>query len=168
MNIRLRPLQKSDNQAIAVLINNKKILDMLMDRIPFPYTLADADFFIDLKQEESPRSTFAIVDASDSIIGVISLELKSDIYRYQAEVGYWIGEPHWGKGVATNAIRLITDYGFNELGLMRIVACVFEGNTASMHVLRKNGYEQEAILKKSVFKHGEFLDKYLFTKLKGC
>ena len=168
MNIRLRPLQKSDNQAIAVLINNKKILDMLMDRIPFPYTLADADFFIDLKQEESPQSTFAIVDASDSIIGVISLELKSDIYRYQAEVGYWIGEPHWGKGVATNAIRLITDYGFNELGLMRIVACVFEGNTASMHVLRKNGYEQEAILKKSVFKHGEFLDEYLFTKLKGC
>ena len=63
MNIRLRPLQKSDNQAIAVLINNKKILDMLMDRIPFPYTLADADFFIDLKQEESPQSTFAIVDA---------------------------------------------------------------------------------------------------------
>ena len=168
MNIRLRPLQKSDNQAIAVLINNKKILDMLMDRIPFPYTLADADFFIDLKLEESPRSTFAIVDASDTILGVISLELKSDIYRYQAEVGYWIGEPHWGKGIATNAIRLITDYGFNELGLMRIVACVFEGNTASMHVLRKNGYEQEAVLKKSVFKHGEFLDEYLFTKLRGC
>ena len=168
MNIRLRPLQKSDNQAIAVLINNKKILDMLMDRIPFPYTLADADFFIDLKREESPQSTFAIVDASDTILGVISLELKSDIYRYQAEVGYWIGEPYWGKGIATNAIRLITDYGFNELGLMRIVACVFEGNTASMHVLRKNGYEQEAILKKSVFKHGEFLDEYLYTKLKGC
>ena len=168
MNIRLRPLQKSDNQAIAVLINNKKILDMLMDRIPFPYTLADADFFIDLKQEESPQSTFAIVDASDTILGVISLELKSDIYRYQAEVGYWIGEPHWGKGIATNAIRLITDYGFSELNLMRIVACVFEGNAASMHVLRKNGYSQEAILKKSVFKHGKFLDEVLFAKIKDA
>lgn len=168
MNIRLRPLQKTDNNAIAALINNKKILDNLMDRIPFPYTLADADIFIDQKQQEYPQSTFAITDDSDTVLGVISLELKSDIYRYQAEIGYWIGEAYWGKGIATQAIRLITDYGFNELGLMRIVACVFEGNAASMHVLRKNGYSQEAILKKSVFKHGKFLDEYLFAKTKDA
>lgn len=166
MNIHLRPLQKTDNNAIAALINNKKILDNLMDRIPFPYTIEDADFFIDLKQQDSPQSTFAITDDSDTVLGVISLELKSDIYRYQAEIGYWIGEAYWGKGIATNAIRLITDFGFNELGLMRIVACVFDGNAASMHVLRKNGYEQEAILKKSVFKHGKFLDEHLYAILK--
>lgn len=168
MNISLRPLQKTDNSAIAALINNEKILDNLMDRIPFPYTLADADFFIDLKQQESPQSTFAIVDDLDTILGVVSLELKSDIYRYQAEIGYWIGEAHWGMGVVTKAIRLMTDYGFSELNLMRIVACVFEGNAASMHVLRKNGFSQEAILKKSVFKHGKFLDEYLFAKIKDA
>ncbi|MDG1297513.1 MAG: GNAT family protein [Saprospiraceae bacterium] len=166
MNIRLRPLQETDNNAIAALINNKKILDNLMDRIPFPYTLADADFFIDLKQQESPQSTFAITDDSDTVLGVISLELKSDIYRYQAEIGYWIGEVYWGKGIASNAIRLMTAYGFDKLNLMRIVAGVFDGNTASMHVLRKNGYSQEAKLNKSVFKHGKFLDEYLFAKTK--
>ena len=166
MNINHRPLKKEDRTTLAHLANNKKIWDKLMDRIPFPYGIEDADFFIDLKGKDDPLSTFAIVDETDEFLGVISLELKNDIYRFNAELGYWIGEPHWGKGIATKAIALITKFGFDTLDLNRIYACVFEGNDASMHVLVKNGYEKEAVLKNSVHKNGIYLDEHVFVNFK--
>jgi RimJ/RimL family protein N-acetyltransferase len=168
MDIKLRNLEKSDNQQIANLLNNKKIWDNLKDHIPHPYTLEDADYFIDLVQKESsPNNAFAIVKDGQELCGVIGLVKQGDIYRMTAELGYWIGDPFWGNNIATRAIKLITDYGFSELLLERIFAGVFGFNKPSMSVLEKNGYKKEGIFRNSVIKNDIIQDEYIYAKLKN-
>ena len=146
--ITIRPLQESDASDMARLINNRKILDCLMDYIPNPYALKDAYHFIASVADEKPTVTFGI-HYRKQFCGVIGLVLKSDVYRQSAELGYWVGEPYWGKGIATKAIQLATAYGFKELNLMRISANVFDFNVASMRVLEKTDLQEKVFLKKA-------------------
>ena len=97
------------------------------------------------------------------MIGGIGLELGSDIFQRSAEMGYWLGEPFWGRGIATEAVRAITNYAFSTFNLCRIYAGVFEWNPASMRVLEKAGYICEGRLKKSVFKDGRVIDQFLYA-----
>ena len=120
MNIKLRGLEKSDNQQIAKLINNKRIWDNLKDYIPYPYDVKDADEFISFTKEQSPITSFGIMVNENELCGVISLIPQTDVYRMNAEIGYWIGEKYWGQGIASKAIELVTKYGFEELKLKRI------------------------------------------------
>lgn len=162
-NILLRPLQTEDAHALALLANNKKIWDNLRDFIPHPYTAEDAVSFIKFTQTENPAMTFAI-NYGNELCGVIGLIGQHDIYKRTAEVGYWIGEPFWNKGIATTALRLITDYGFTHLNLIRIYTGVFEYNLASMKVLLNNGFEKEGVFRKAVIKNGNVYDEYRFAK----
>ena len=164
-SITLRALQLSDKSDLAKLANNKKIWDNLRDYIPYPYTEKDAEVFINLSKEQNPTQTFGIA-YDGMLVGVIGFNVQKDIYRKSAEVGYWIGEPFWGKGIATEAVKLITAYGFNELELIRIYTGVFEHNTASMKVLEKNGYSREGIFKNAVIKNGKVCDEHRFFILK--
>jgi len=161
--VRLRLLEMADRKMLAELINNKKIWDNVRDSIPFPYFEQDAVSFINAVAESEVSDTFAIEYDGD-FCGVIGLVFQKDIYRKSAEIGYWIGEPYWGKGIASLAVGLLTDYGFNRLHLVRIFAGVFEHNFASMRVLQKNGYTKEAVLKKAVIKNGIILDEHRFAK----
>lgn len=163
-NIKIRPLKISDKTELAKLANNKKIWDNLRDYIPFPYGENDADLFITLARKENPKQTFAIA-YKGKLSGIISLVIQMDVYQKSAEIGYWIGEPYWGNGIATKAIKLITAYGFDNLDLKRIYAGVFEYNMASMKVLEKNGYEKEGIFKKAIFKNDKVCDEHRFFKL---
>jgi len=163
--ITLRPLDDKDSVELALLANNKKIWDNLRDFIPFPYTIDDAIFFINLVKQEKPRMTFAI-EFEGHFCGVIGLVGLNDVYRKSAEIGYWIGEPFWNKGIATVAVKLITDYGFDELGLMRIHTGVFENNIGSMKVLEKNGYKKEGVFEKAIIKNGQILNEHRFSKIK--
>ena len=167
MKVELRVLQESDREILATLMNNKKIWDNLKDYIPHPYHIEDADFFIDLTQKQIPSQSFAIVNEQSELCGVISLIKQDDIYRLTAELGYWIGEPYWGRGIATQAIELITDYGFKELKLERIYAGVFDFNKASRKVLEKNGYQLEGILRNAIVKNAIIRDEYRYAKLKN-
>ena len=88
---------------------------------------------------------------------------QQDVYKKTAEIGYWIGEPFWNKGIATEAVKLITDYGLKELGLVRIHTGIFEYNTASMKVLEKCGYKRDGIFEKAVIKNGQIWDEYRFS-----
>ncbi|TSE08938.1 GNAT family N-acetyltransferase [Aquimarina algiphila] len=160
-NVRLRELIVSDKPKVAKLINNKKIWDNVRDYIPYPYDQDDAETFILGTKEKLPRQALAIV-FNDELCGVISLIVQDDIYKRSAEIGYWIGEPYWGKGIATKAVALITHYGFKKLNLIRIYAGIFEYNTASMHVLEKNGYKKEAIFQKAVFKNNQIWDEHRY------
>ncbi len=95
----------------------------LRDYFPFPYNLKDAEIFINLTKLQKPVTTFAI-EFDRKFCGIISLVKQNDIYRKSAEIGYWLGEPYWNKGIITIAVKLITDYGLNQLNLIRIFAGV--------------------------------------------
>lgn len=161
----LRPPHKEDRLALATLANNKKIWDNVRDFLPSPYQLSDADFFIDLCRKEEPPLTFGI-EYQQNYAGTIGLVRQNDIYRIGAEVGYWIGEPYWGKGIASEALELITRYGFEQLGLVRIFTGVFEYNLASMKVLEKAGYQFEGIFQKSLIKNGKIWNEHRYAIVK--
>lgn len=163
-NIQLRPLQLSDAPVLAKLANNKKIWNNLRDYIPYPYYEKDAEVFISATLKEDPNLTFAILDEG-KFSGVIGLVAQKDVYRKSAEIGYWVGEPFWGKGVASKAVGLALQYGFETLRLQRIFSGVFEYNLASMKVLEKNGFQKEGILKSAVLKNGKFHNEHRFFKL---
>ena len=159
--IKLRPFTDSDSKRLAELCNNKKIWNNLRDYIPFPYTDINAIDFIKYCQTENPQLTFAI-EINGEFAGSIGLVRQPDVYKLTAEIGYWLGEPFWGMGIATKAVRLIVEYGFNNLGLVRIYTGVFDFNKASQRVLEKSGFKLECIFEKSVFKNDKICDEYRY------
>jgi [ribosomal protein S5]-alanine N-acetyltransferase len=164
-NIILRPLHENDVTVLATLANNKKIWDNLRDFIPFPYSVEDAISFIQSTKKENPTMTFAI-EYKGAFCGVVGLVGQSDIYKKTAEIGYWVGEPYWNKGIATIAVKLLTNYGFSQLEFIRIHTGVIEYNIASMKVLLNNGYVKEGVFKNAIFKNGHVFDEHRFSKLK--
>ncbi|MEO5683543.1 MAG: GNAT family protein [Chitinophagaceae bacterium] len=163
--ITLRALKESDKKQVAVLLNNRRITCNLRDIIPFPYTEEDAAFFINFNKDQNPVLVFGII-YNNTCCGVISLIAQQDVYRKSAEIGYWLGEPFWNKGILTASVRLITDYGFNQLDFIRIFAGVFEYNIPSMKVLEKNGFKKEGVFERSIFKNGQVWDEHRYAKLK--
>jgi len=160
----LRALNLSDKTGMAQLANNKKIWDNVRDGFGHPYTEKNAEEFIKRQAKSEMEKVFAI-DCNGELCGLIGLILQNDVYRKSAEIGYWIGEPFWGKGIVTKAIELITRYAFDELKLIRIYAGIFEYNVGSIRVLEKNGFKKEGVLKKAVFKNGEFWDEHRYALL---
>ena len=163
-HIRLREFSDLDQLRLAELCNNKKIWDNVRDLLPSPYSEQNAIEFIHLCQQEVPTTTFAI-EYHGELAGCIGLVKQTDVYRLGAELGYWIGEPYWGLGIATRAVELVTAYGFNKLGLVRIYSGVFEFNAASQKVLEKSGFKLEGIFEKSVIKNGEIHNEFRYAKL---
>lgn len=161
-DIILRRLTNDDQTSLADLANNKKIWDNMRDYLPHPYTGHDAETFIALTQSEKIPMSFAI-EYKGQFCGVVGLVGQSDVYKKTAEIGYWIGEPFWSKGIATTAVKLITEYGLQSLGFVRIHAGIFEYNTGSMRVLEKNGYAKDGIFKKSIFKNETICDEHRFS-----
>ncbi len=163
--IKIRLLEQSDASQLAILANNKNVWDNLRDYIPHPYSEDDAVFFINLTKKQDPSQSFGIT-YNGELCGVISLIVQQDVYKKSGEIGYWIGEPYWGKGIASRAVGLITEYGFLNLNLIRIYTGVYEYNTASMKVLEKNGYIKEGIFQKAVIKNDQVIDEHRYCKLK--
>lgn len=164
-NIVLRPLRKTDALRLTELADNEKISRNLRDGFPNPYTLTDAENFLQSFSNQDPVTFFGI-DFNGEYVGNISLVPGQDVYRKSAEIGYFIGEAYWNKGIVTTAVNLISEYGFTHLGIIRIQTGVFEYNEASMHVLEKCGFVKEAVFRKSVFKQGKLWDEVRFAKLK--
>ncbi len=163
-SVRLRPLTPKDAPCLARLADNKRIWDNLRDYFPNPYSLDDAKAFIQMTQQEQPQRTLAI-EAEGALVGVIGVIMGTDIQRLSAEIGYWLGEPHWGRGIATEAVRQMTDYAFGELGLVRVFAMVYPYNKGSQRVLEKSGYQLEGIQRLSVIKNGLLMDSYYYVQL---
>ena len=146
------------------LADNPSIAQNLRDVFPHPYTIEDAQFFLELVEQHKVGHTFAIYN-DETFVGVGSIVPQDDVYRHSAEIGYWLGEPFWNKGYATAAVKLLTQHAFEQLNLVRVYAGVFAGNTASMKALEKAGYRLEAVLRSSVIKSGEILDQHLYVIL---
>jgi [ribosomal protein S5]-alanine N-acetyltransferase len=103
------------------------------------------------------------VEVGGEAVGGVGLLPKSDIERLSAEIGYWIGEATWGKGIATAAVKTLSTYEFKELGLTRIFAVPLVSNPASVRVLEKAGYVREGVLRRSAIKEGIILDQVLYA-----
>jgi ribosomal-protein-alanine N-acetyltransferase len=161
----LRPWRSGDEESLARYANNRKVSIHLRDRFPFPYTLKDAQGWVSYAGTQNPVINFAI-EVDSHAVGGISFMMGEDIFRYSAELGYWLGEPYWGKGLMPEAVKAVTEYGLSELKLKRIFAGVFESNPASARVLEKAGFQFESRMSKAVFKEGKFLDQLIYVTIR--
>lgn len=160
----IRPWQPGDEESLVRHANNRKIWLNVRDAFPHPYTMEDAVGWIE-KANEPPVTNFAIVVESEAVGGV-GMILKDDIYRRSAEVGYWLGEQFWGRGLVTEAVRAIIEYAFENFDLCRLYAGVLEWNPASMKVLEKAGFQLEARLRKAVTKDNQTMDEFIYAIIK--
>jgi len=161
--VSIRALKIDDAPRMAELANNKKISINLRDAFPYPYTINDAESFINLCVNQNPTTIFAI-EYNGLYVGNIALIKGTDVYSKSAEIGYFIGEPYWNKGIVTQAVNLITDFGFKSLGIVRIHTGVFEYNIPSQRVLEKCGFIKEAIFKNAIFKNGKLFNEVRYAK----
>lgn len=157
--LRLRKLQLEDVPTIVAFCNNRKITDNVI-HLPFPYKEEDAIFWLNMANEgykNKTRYTFAIAQrASNALVGAIGLTV--DPGHNKAEMGYWVGEPFWNKGIATEAVKALLRFGFETLALNKIYATHFLRNPASARVMLNNGMIKEGDLAGHYQKGEEYLD----------
>jgi ribosomal-protein-alanine N-acetyltransferase len=161
----VRPFRRGDEPSLARYADNRKVWINLRDRFPHPYTLRDAEERIDWLLAQDPLTHFAIA-VGDEVIGGIGFDLKEDIERRSAEIGFWLAEPFWGKGITTAAVRAVTEHAFATFDVCRLFGYVFSWNPGSMRVLEKAGYACEALLKRAATKDGKTIDVYLYALVK--
>lgn len=137
----------------------------MRDRFPHPYTRSDADWWIAHASAQMPPTDFAIVVNGDAA-GGIGFILHEDVARRSVEIGYWLGEAYWGRGIATGAVRAVSDHIFATFDVCRIYATVFASNPASVRVLEKAGYAYEGRQRKAVTKNRETLDALMYALIK--
>lgn len=154
-----------DAPRLAELANNIKIAENLRDAFPHPYSLADAEKFIDMCLKHNPTQAFAI-EYNGEYAGNIGLHPETDVYRKSAEIGYFLGEPYWGKGIITQAVKQMVEYGFAKLDIVRIHTGIFEYNVASQQVLEKCGFKKEAVFEKAIFKKNQLWNEVRYALVK--
>jgi len=166
--VSLRNWKIEDAPCLAAVINNKKVQDNLRDGLPYPYTTKDAEEFIGviLPAGKDKDYTFAII-YDDEIVGNIGILGKDNVHRLTGELGYYIAEPYWGKGIATEAVRQICAYIFENTDIVRIFAELYAYNTASCRVLEKAGFQFEGVLRKNAIKNGQILDVNIYSNIKS-
>jgi RimJ/RimL family protein N-acetyltransferase len=158
----VRSWRNEDAASLARHANNRQIWLNLRDSFPHPYQCEDAERFLAGVVGQMPELNFCIA-GRDEAIGGIGLRPWSDVERFSAEIGYWLGEAHWGRGIATAAIRAVTRHGLDTLGLHRIFALPYARNAPSLRALEKAGYVREGRLRKSAFKDGRFEDQFMYA-----
>jgi RimJ/RimL family protein N-acetyltransferase len=161
----IRAWKNEDLQELVLQANNVNVWNNLRNYFPHPYTEEDGKAWLEKVVNALPAINMAI-ESDGQLVGGIGLILNGDVYIKSAEVGYWVGEKFWGKGIATEAVRQMTEYAFYYFDLVRLYAEVFETNKASMRVLEKNGYYLEGVRRKAVFKNNVLMDDYIWVKLK--
>jgi RimJ/RimL family protein N-acetyltransferase len=154
-------LRPEDAGSLARHADNRAVWINLRDAFPHPYRLEDAEAFIEASRR-APETRFAIVVDGDAV-GAVGLALGTDVERVSAELGYWLGEEYWGRGIMTAVVGAITDYAVREYGLTRVFATPFSWNRASGKVLEKAGYVLEGVLRRSALKDGRIVDKLLYA-----
>jgi len=158
----VRSWRTSDAEPLARHANNRKIWINLRDAFPHPYTARDARDFIRSVVRRTPETLFAIA-VGDEPVGGIGFVLHQDVERVSAEIGYWLAEPFWGRGIATEALAAVTRYAIETHALTRIYAVPFAWNAASCRVLEKAGYVLEARLRNSAVKDGQLIDQMQYA-----
>ena len=158
----VRSWRESDAPSVASHANSRRVWINLRDRFPHPYTLADARAFIQAALMRAPETMFAI-EVEAAAVGGIGFTLLGDVERLSAEIGYWLGEAYWGRGIMTEALAAVTAYAIRSHGLTRVFAVPYEWNAASFRVLEKVGYVCEGRMRRSAIKDGQVIDQVLYA-----
>ena len=167
MNCKIRRWELSDARDLATALSNKKIQDNLRDGLPYPYTEQDGKEFISAMLVANENDTFAFaITVNGKVIGGIGAFRQGNIHRQTAELGYYIAEEYWGKGIMTEAVKQLCDYVFSNTDIIRIYAEPFAYNIGSCRVLEKAGFQYEGTLRSNALKNGNVFDMKMYSKLK--
>lgn len=166
MDFILREWRRDDAADVAQYANNKKIAQYLRDVFPYPYTLEDAQTFIDSCLETNSFLMFRAIEMNGHAVGSIALTRENGMYQKRAELGYWLAEDYWGQGIMTEAVRQICQEGFHIWDIERIYAEPYSPNTASRRVLEKSGFTLEGVIQRGIFKWGEIFDYCVYALLR--
>ena len=167
MNCKIRRWELSDARDLATALSNKKIQDNLRDGLPYPYTEKDGKEFISTMLAANENDTFAFaITVNGKVIGSIGAFRQTNIHNKTAELGYYIAEEYWGKGIMTEAVKQLCDYVFYHTDIIRIYAEPFSYNIGSCRVLEKAGFQYEGTLRSNALKNGNVLDMKMYSKLK--
>ena len=160
----LRKWELGDIPSLAKHANNENIARNLRDRFPHPYTEEDAVEFLNMVlAKPQPLTNFAI-EIDGQAVGGVGIVPQQDVERISAEIGYWLGEEYWGRGIMTEVVRLTVEYTFEHFEIVKIFAPVFEFNDASKRVLVKAGFELEGVLKQAAIKNDRIIDLHYYGK----
>ncbi len=162
MDFQLRTWRKDDVESLVKYANNYEIAKNLTNFFPYPYTHEAGRNFIELCLAASPPNRFAIAVKGEAV-GGIGIHLQTDIYSKNAELGYWLGQPFWGKGIVTAAVKQMIAYGFAHFDIHRIFARPFGTNIASQKVLEKAGFQLEARFESTIFKNEQYFDELVYA-----
>lgn len=167
MDCTIRKWKVEDKYELAQNLNNMKVLNNLRDGLPYPYTEKDAEEYILAMLSADKDSTYAFAIAvDDKVIGSIGVFRRDNIHSRTAELGYYIGEPYWGQGLMTSAVRQICEYVFDNTDIIRIFAEPFAHNIASCRVLEKAGFSMEGVLRSNAVKNGAIVDMKMYALIK--
>jgi len=160
----VRPWTHADAPALVEHANNLNVARNLRDRFPHPYTRQDALAFLKHAVASQDASNLAI-EVGGKAVGAIGYVPGTDVERFSAEIGYWLGEAFWGRGIATEALTLVTLHAFHERNFLRLFALPFADNPASLRVLEKAGYTREGLLRSSSVKFGHPKDQWMYARI---
>lgn len=167
LNCKIRSWRAEDADALAAALNNKKVLDNLRDGIPFPYTKKDASEYIEAMLNSDKHDVFAYaITIDDKAIGSIGVFRKDNIHSHTAEMGYYISEPYWGKGIGTSAVKHVCELIFGQTDIIRIFAEPFAHNIASCRILEKSGFAFEGVLRSNAVKNEKIIDMKMYSRLR--
>ena len=167
MTCEIRKWKLTDASDLASALSNKHIQDNLRDGLPYPYTEKDGMDYISAMLSANENDTFAFAIIVDNkVIGSIGVFRQENIHRQTAELGYYIAEEYWGKGIMTEAVKQICDYVFEKSDIIRIYAEPFSYNRASCRVLEKAGFQYEGTLRSNAVKGGKVIDMKMYARIK--
>jgi len=161
--ITLREYADSDLERLVQLANNENVSRYLVYTFPYPYTLADAEWWIGTGSKQD-GGIARVIEYQGMFVGNIGIRPQGGWREHLGEIGYWVGEDYWGKGIATAALAQLTEYGFNTRHFRKLFATALAPNIASMRVLEKCGYQREGALKGEVQKNGTYFDTHHFAR----
>jgi [ribosomal protein S5]-alanine N-acetyltransferase len=162
----VRSWRPGDEEGIVRHGDNRNIWLQLRDRFPHPYTHADAERWLAYALQAQPETNFAIA-LGDEVVGGIGYQFGIDVERFSAEIGYWLGESLWGRGITTAALRAVTRHAFETHELNRLFALPFARNLPSIRVLEKAGFVREGVLRRSAVKEGVVLEQVLYALIRS-
>ncbi|MBN1885265.1 MAG: GNAT family N-acetyltransferase [Candidatus Krumholzibacteriota bacterium] len=163
--VRIRSFTPADCDDLVLYADNPGIARFLRDAFPQPYTRRDALAWVRIASGARPETDLAI-EVDGRCAGGIGIALRRDIERFTGEIGFWVGEPFWNRGIATRAVRAFVDWSFLAFDFARIEAFTFAGNPASARVLEKSGFVREGVRRRAAFKDGVFHDLVVFARLR--
>ena len=160
----VRTWQKADAESLVRHADNINVARHLRDRFPNPYTRQDARAFLKHATAANDPTNLAI-EVDGEAVGAIGYVPGHDVERFSAEIGYWLGEAMWGRGIVTEALQLLTEHAFARMNVLRMFALPFADNIGSIRVLEKAGYTREALLRSSSVKYGVVKDQVLYARI---